>query len=185
MTRLSFKKSALDFACCATQKVKKMSHGVQVMPNSRINLISKLLCGMMLTAAVKFGKYTDDVCARNILAVIGVITSDNQDIIPYTDYAVHCIFITRTGIKHNVVLFKFSGRGDNYDHIAVSLEQWAHTDTSGYRSVTTVALELTFYNPLLCLDGGVGRLHHSSIPLSERVFSKAMISASAASRSTS
>ena len=59
--RLSFKKLMLDLACQAAEKIKKMSHGVQVMPNSGIDLVSTLLDGVVPATAVKFGEYTDDV----------------------------------------------------------------------------------------------------------------------------
>ena len=59
--RLSFKYCVLDLACQTAEKVKKMSHGVQVMPNYRVNLISSLINRMMLATAIELGKYADDV----------------------------------------------------------------------------------------------------------------------------
>ena len=59
--RLSFKKLMLNFACQAAEKIKKMSHGVQVMPNSGIDLVSALLDGVVPAAAVEFGEDTDNV----------------------------------------------------------------------------------------------------------------------------
>ena len=51
----------LDLACQAAEKIKKMSHGVQVMPNSGVDPVSALLNGVVLAAAVEFGQDTDDV----------------------------------------------------------------------------------------------------------------------------
>ena len=59
--RLSFKKLMLDFTCQAAEKIKKMSHGVQVMPDFRVDLIPTLLDGVVLATAVEFGEDTDNV----------------------------------------------------------------------------------------------------------------------------
>ena len=183
--RLSFKKLMLDFACQAAEKIKKMSHGVQVMPNSGIDLVSTLLDGVVLATAVKFGEDTDDVRLRNTLTAVSVVTSYNKDIAVKADDAVHGILITGAGIKDDVVLFKLGGgRSDNY-HITASFEEGTHTDATSDRGVAAVALKLRLNDALF---NGYCRfcvLHHSRIPFSKRVFSNAITSARTTSRDTS